>query len=126
MRPRIPLRARMALIWGVGFFVLGVVMLATVGYLIRQTIDDTPDAVTNSIVTELGLDVEQLDELVVADPSGTAVSASEIAPLSAGPDCGGTNPHHHDPGTRSPIPRRRSGRCRMVARRAGDVAHWLL
>ena len=51
----------MALIWGVGFFVLGVVMLATVGYLIRQTIDDTPDAVTNSIVTELGLDVEQLD-----------------------------------------------------------------
>jgi signal transduction histidine kinase len=71
----------MALIWGVGFFVLGVVMLATVGFLIRQAIDDTPDAVTNSIVMELGLDVEEIDELAVVDPSGAAVSASEIAPL---------------------------------------------
>ena len=60
MRPRLPLRARMALIWSVGFFVLGVIMLATVGFLIRQTIDDTPDAVTNAIVTELGLDVDHL------------------------------------------------------------------
>ena len=81
MRSRLPLRVRMALIWGVGFFVLGAIMLATVGFLIRQTIDDTPAAVTESIVTELGLNVEEIDELTVADPSGTAVSASEINPL---------------------------------------------
>jgi signal transduction histidine kinase len=75
------LRTRAAVLWGVGFVVLGVALLVILATLIRARIGESPDDVTSLIVEELGFEIESVGELTVTDPSGHAVTGDEIDPL---------------------------------------------
>ena len=73
----------MALAWGLGFFLLGGLLLGLAGLQARAEISAATSSVTDSLLTDLGLDAETPSDLVVSDPSGTTVSAGEIADVVA-------------------------------------------
>lgn len=75
------LRTRAAVLWGVGFIVLGVALLVILATLIRARIAESPDDATSSIVEELGFEIDSVGQLTVTDPSGHAVTGDEITPL---------------------------------------------
>lgn len=81
MTGRRSLRTRIAVVGGLGVFVLGAILLIVVGQLVQQRIADNPDEAGAQIISELGFDVDGLDELIVTDPSGTAIPADEINPI---------------------------------------------
>lgn len=72
------LRTRMAVVWSVGFFVLGAVLLVALGLLVQDRIAESPDHITDLIVGELGLEIDGLDELTVSDPAGHTVTGDGI------------------------------------------------
>jgi signal transduction histidine kinase len=78
MADRLSLRARMALAWGLGFFVLGSVLVIILAFSFQGSLADYPSVAIGMIVTDLGLEVGQVDELTVTDPAGNSVSAAQI------------------------------------------------
>lgn len=75
------LRTRTALVSGLGFFVISAVLLIAVGQLVQQRVADTPEQTTELLVTELGLEADDVTELTVTDPSGNSVTADQIRML---------------------------------------------
>ena len=81
MIPRLSLRTRMALGWGLGSFVLGVVLVTVLALLFQWSLDDNPADIIRMIVTDLGLEVGEVGGLTVSDPAGNSVSAARIRPI---------------------------------------------
>ena len=81
MIPRLSLRTRMALGWGLGSFVLGVVLVTVLALLFQRSLDDNPADIIRMIVTDLGLEVGEVGEITVSDPAGNSVSAARIRPI---------------------------------------------
>ena len=81
MVDRLSLRARMALAWGLGFFILGSTLTLILASYFRSSLAEYPSAAIEVIVTDLGLEARDVDDLTVSDPSGTSVSAAQIGPI---------------------------------------------
>ena len=81
MVDRLSLRARMALAWGLGFFILGSILMVIQAAYFRSSLADYPDAAIDVLVTDLGLEAGEADELTVSDPAGNSVSAGQIGPI---------------------------------------------
>jgi signal transduction histidine kinase len=81
MAGRLTLRARMALAWGLGFFILGSILMLILAAYFRSSLVEYPGAAMDVIVTDLGLEAREVDELTVSDPAGNSVSAAQIGPI---------------------------------------------
>jgi signal transduction histidine kinase len=81
MVDRLSLRARMALAWGLGFFILGGILMVILASYFRSSLADYPEVAIDLIVTDLGLEARDVDELTVSDPAGNSVSAGQIGPI---------------------------------------------
>ena len=81
MADRLSLRARMALAWGLGFFILSAVLVVILAFYFQDSLADYPGVAIGRIVTDLGLEVRGVDELTVTDPAGNSVSAGEIGSI---------------------------------------------
>ena len=73
----------MALAWGLGFFLLGGLLLGLAGLQTRAEISAAFSDVTASLPSDLGLAADSLADLTVSDPSGTTVTADDIADVVA-------------------------------------------
>jgi signal transduction histidine kinase len=73
----------MALAWGLGFFLLGGLLLGLAGAQTRAEVGEAFSTVTTSLLTDFGLDADSLGDLTVSDPSGTTVTADDIADVVA-------------------------------------------
>lgn len=81
MVDRLSLRARMALAWGLGFFILGSILVVTLAVYFQGSLAEYPSVAIGLIVTDLGLEVGQVDELTVTDPAGNSVGAAQIGSI---------------------------------------------
>lgn len=81
MADRLSLRARMALGWGVGFFILGAIFIVVLAFFFERSVADDPAETIGRIVADLGLDVDQVGGLTVSDAAGNVVSATQIRPI---------------------------------------------
>jgi hypothetical protein len=81
MVDRLSLRARMALAWGLGFFILGSILMVLQASYVQNGLADYPGAAIDSFVADLGLEAREVDELTVSDPAGNSVSAGQIGPV---------------------------------------------
>jgi signal transduction histidine kinase len=81
MVDRLSLRARMALAWGLGFFILGSVLVVILAFYFQGSLAEYPSVAISLIVTNLGLEVGQVDELTVTDPAGNSVDAAQIGSI---------------------------------------------
>lgn len=75
------LRARMALAWGLGFFILSSILMLILATYFRSSLVEYPGAAMDVIVTDLGLEAREVDDLTVSDPEGNSVSAAQIGPI---------------------------------------------
>jgi signal transduction histidine kinase len=73
----------MALAWGLGFFLLGGLLLGLAGAQTRAEVGEAFSTVTTSLLTDLGLEADTLADLTVSDPSGRTVTADDIADVVA-------------------------------------------
>ena len=81
MAGRLTLRARMAWAWGLGFFILSSILMLILATYFRSSLVEYPGAAMDVIVTDLGLEAREVDELTVSDPAGNSVSAAQIGPI---------------------------------------------
>ena len=77
---RLRLRTRMALIWGLGYVLLGVAMLLVIGALTQQRIAEDPADASLLFVTTFGLEATDAGELTVSDPAGNTVTIDRVIP----------------------------------------------
>ncbi|UCG41368.1 MAG: HAMP domain-containing histidine kinase [Acidimicrobiia bacterium] len=80
MAPR-SLRTRMALTWGIAFFVMGMVTVLSIGLITLSYVLDDPTEAADRLVEELGFEADSIEELTLSDRAGNEIEASRTLPV---------------------------------------------
>lgn len=75
------LRTRMAITWGVAFFVMGLITVLSIGLITLAYVRDDPSEAANRLVEELGFEADSIDELTLSDQAGNEIQADSTLPV---------------------------------------------
>ena len=75
------LRTRMALTWGIAFFVMGMVTVLSIGLITLSYVLDDPTEAADRLVEELGFEADSIEELTLSDRAGNEIEASRTLPV---------------------------------------------
>ena len=75
------LRTRMAITWGVAFFVMGLITVLSIGLITLAYVLDDPSEAANRLVEELGFEADSIDELTLSDQAGNEIQADSTLPV---------------------------------------------